>query len=71
MSRILCIYTRSRVDEAVLIYIADSVQSSCPQGCILKTPVNENVLTPIGEDLSAHEICKAADAETMGLRGKV
>ena len=59
------------VVETVMIYIVDSVQPSCPKGCILKTPVNENDLTPIAEDLSAHDICKAADTETMGLCGKV
>ena len=50
---------------------SDLVQPSCPQGCIMKTPVKENVLAPIAADLSAHDICKAADAETMGLCEKV
>ena len=59
------------VDETVMIYIVELVQSSCPQGCIMKTPAKENVLTPIAEDLSAHDICKAADVETMGLCEKV
>ena len=59
------------VDETVMIYIVDSVQPNWPQGCIMKTPVNGNVLTPIAGDLSAHDICKAADTETMGLCGKV